>query len=81
VEPSSVFHRGPFLCEVCPFFFVLCVCCVFSYVLHIFGVGLLTLIACMCSLKLVQKFLPLWPTYFNGQLVILKVVIDGYTAY
>jgi hypothetical protein len=34
--------------------------------------GLLVFIAWMCSLKLVRKFLPVWPEYFNGQLLYFR---------
>jgi hypothetical protein len=65
---SRVFVSGPFL-SVCKMSIVSSivpyVCCVSSMCCAYLEFGLFERIACICSLYLVMKFLPIWPIYLS----------------
>jgi hypothetical protein len=64
----NVFSKGPFFSVEYDQCFLYCmVCCVSSMCCANLDFGFLALIAWVCSIKRVWKFLPLCPTYFNGQ--------------
>jgi hypothetical protein len=68
----SVFMRGLFfsICRL-PFVssMVLYLCCVSSMCCAYLEFGLFVLVACMCSLYLVLKFLPVCPIYFSWHFI------------
>jgi hypothetical protein len=67
---SDVFSTGPFLqCGMYPLLLYCIMCCVFSICCCKFGVWSVCPNRLDVFLKHVQKFLPVWPMYFNWQLL------------